>query len=490
MIWTLDNCWVRVQGTDEERSWLYGYLVFRARAFKPEGSNTKKVKFFEQTHHLYDLQQDRFPAGLARRTFKRAKEEGLTVEIRDVRAKPVEPNRTADLEWLRHHPYANIEPIVHEIDAVEAVWKSPRGVLKLPTGSGKGDIACGLTRSIVCTWLFLVHRSSLVKQQAERFLAKTGEAAGVIGDGQFDIKRVTCATFQSIAQGLARRDKRIEQLVGTVQGVMVDECHSLGGEENYGVVMKCRAAHYRVGLTATPKRGDGRSVFMTAALGDIVYTVEARYLRDIGILSWPDITFLVSRQKGSDAVTWQGAHGDGLIRNRDRNRLLLSTTIKAAKPCLAFVKQLTHGKRLKEALEKKGIRAEFMWGGKNPRARSAAIERGDTEVIVCNVIFQEGVDIPSLRSVVIGTGGASPIASIQRLGRGTRRADGKNTFEVWDFADLGCGCEGDADMAVHKACRWLEAHFKKRRSAYLSEGFECRVVDMAQLELTAQDSQA
>lgn len=482
MIWTLTNTWVRVmEATESERSWLYDYLVFRCKSFRPRSG---KMKFFMEEIRLYDVKLDKFPAGLARTTYKKARDEGLSITISDVRTGRTPPNDTVDLEWLRHHPHASIDPIVHEIDAVKTVWESPRCVLKLPTGAGKGDIAAGIVRSVPVKWLFLVHRASLVDQQMKRFIDKIGET---------DAARVTCAGFQYVRERLLARDASIIDLVRTVNGVMVDECHSLGAPGNYEVVMACENAYYRVGLTATPHRGDGRSVFMTAALGNIAYKVEAKYLMEIGILSKPNIKFLVVRHKGSDAKTWQGAHGAHVVRNAERNKLLLSTCVTAAKPSLAFVKELKHGKRLCEALEKKGIKTEFVWGAKNVKVRAAAIdrlERGDTEVIVCNVVFQEGVDIPSLRSIIIGTGGASPIATIQRMGRGTRRSDGKSEFEVWDFADLGCGCQDDPDLEKHKACGWLEEHFKKRRRAYEAEGFESAVVDTRQLELTAQDTKA
>lgn len=480
MIWTLTNTWVRVEGTDSERAWLYEYLVFRCKSFRPSGG---KVKFFMEDHRLYEMKLDRFPAGLARATYAKAKEEGLAITIADVRTGKVAPDENADLEWLRHHPFASIDPIVHEIDAVKAVWANPRCILKLPTGAGKGDIACGIVRSIPVKWLFLVHRASLVDQQWQRFLKKIGET---------DAGRVTCVSFQQVLEWVQAKHQPGMNLLREVGGVLVDECHGLGAPSYYDIVMRTENAYYRVGLSATVKRGDGRHIYTTAALGQLAYKVEARYLIDIGILSEPKITFLVCRQKGGKAKTWQGAHGENVVRNATRNRLFLNTCIRAAKPSLAFVKQVNHGKRLAEALLKKGIKAEFVWGAKNTKVRGAAIERlerGDTDLIVTNVVFQEGIDIPSLRSVVVGTGGASPVASIQRLGRGTRRDKGKSTFEVWDFADLGCGCMTDPDAEKHKACDWLEEHFKKRRRAYEAEGFTFTVEDptSAQIELTAQD---
>ena len=92
------------------------------------------------------------------------------------------------------------------------------------------------------------------------------------------------------------------------------------------------------------------------------------------------------------------------------------------------------------------------------QAVARRLRRGDTQVVIASVIWQEGIDLPEVRSVVNAAGGRSVIAALQRLGRGMRVAAGKNEVELWDFRDSG-----------H---RWLSRHTKERLAAYLSEGFE------------------
>ena len=80
-------------------------------------------------------------------------------------------------------------------------------------------------------------------------------------------------------------------------------------------------------------------------------------------------------------------------------------------------------------------------------------------MLVSSVVLQEGCDIPSLASIVVGAGGKSAIATLQRLGRGTRTDGGKKTeFQVFDVAD--------------KGNPWLVKHARARTKAFLSEGFE------------------
>jgi superfamily II DNA or RNA helicase len=121
-----------------------------------------------------------------------------------------------------------------------------------------------------------------------------------------------------------------------------------------------------------------------------------------------------------------------------------------------------------------------VWGSNSSEERKASIKRlirGDHEALIASVIFNEGVDIPELRSVVIASGGKSTIAALQRIGRGMRvkkDATGnvvKDEFEVYDFQD-----EGD---------RWLQRHTRARVAAYMREGFETIVEGGAQLVLPA-----
>jgi superfamily II DNA or RNA helicase len=147
------------------------------------------------------------------------------------------------------------------------------------------------------------------------------------------------------------------------------------------------------------------------------------------------------------------------------------------------VTQVKHGKALCSLLERNGLKAEFAWGEKETSMRHAALkrlERGETEVLVANGIFQLGIDLPSLKSVVIATGGKSVIAALQRIGRGMR-ADAKTnktTFEVFDIYDKGCGCteDKDRDDPPHVGCRILEKHSKERLKAYRSEGFIPQII--------------
>jgi superfamily II DNA or RNA helicase len=256
-------------------------------------------------------------------------------------------------------------------------------------------------------------------------------------------------------------------------GLVAHNCHTLPADSFWGVAQAC-PAHYRFGLSGTPlARGDKRSVLAIGALGPVVYRIIPDVLIRAGVLAKPKIR-LTSVVQRSERPTWQGVYGESIVRSSIRNKAVVECARKAEKPCLVFVKEIAHGKLIKKALEQAGLTSEFVYGEDDTSERRESIKRlvrGDSDVLVCSVVFQEGIDIPALRSVVIASGGKSVIAALQRIGRGMRKSLGKDEFEVHDIADKGCGCGSRG----HAGCRWLEKHTRARVKAYAGEGFQVAI---------------
>ncbi len=504
MRWLIHNLSTVVEdATDAERRWLSHFLSYVDRSYRPHRPRGEKLRI-----SLFNQLTDEFPTGLATTTYKQAGQDGHTVQFVDERQPPCAPDPDADLEWLRHHPAVDGE-IIHQIEAVQAIAKRKRGIIWAPTGSGKTEVAIGAATLLPCRWLFLVHRADLLQQTADRYEQRTGAPAGIVGDGRFDVPddcRFVVCMFQTTHKGLTNGKRNVTQLVTEwAQGLLIDEVHSEGAESHYNVVMNARQAYYRVGLSATPlARSDGRNLLIIGSLGPVIYRVLPQVLIDLGLLAQPTIRMLEVRHPPSSKSTWQGVNSKHVVKSKLRNARVVAAVQRAEKPCLVFVKQLKHGRDLVKSLEKAGLNARFAYGQKSTLQRKELVtqlEKNYVDVLVCNVIFQEGVDIPSLRSVVIAAGGQSIIATVQRMGRGMRAdaATHKTAFEVWDVADVGCGCTSpgkltpeqralieeplSGEITVHPACKWLEKHTKIRKRAYEKEGFEVIMEDEKQLGL-------
>jgi len=472
----INNTTTRVTiASNDELSWLHDFL-----SVENTGARYMRRAPKDDRIRLFSLVSRTFPTGFLGMVRQEAMKANIAIELHDSRAKPCVPRTDIDLSWLTARVGANDQPMTFQRDAVDRVLTRTRGILHIPTGGGKTECAVALGMLLPCRWLFLVHRTGLMDQAADRFELRTreydiegGEAAGRIGEGQWDEQRFTCATFQTLYAALktpGERRKRALTLLESVGGLVVDESHCLPAASLMRVARCAKNAYWRVGLSGTPlARGDRRSIMAIGMLGDVIYRIRPEVLIAAGLLSKPHIRMVIVEQNTPRiGQAWAEIYASDVVNSAKRNHALVTMTKRATKPCLLFVQQVEHGHILTEALQLAGLRAAFVWGTADVETRRnhiSLLEQGELDVIVCSVIFQEGVDIPTLRSVVVGTGGKSVIAALQRVGRGMRVSDGKQDFEVYDVLDA----------SPKGANGWLAKHARGRLRSYSREGYETTV---------------
>ena len=437
-----------VSGPESSVKWLKQYLTLPPNARSPQQFPTK----------LYQGNPVTFGAGLLPLVKDAAKREGTRYQIADERGLPPETFCAADVSWLRDYQH----------EAVWAVLENHAGVLWMPTGAGKTEVAIALTRKVLGPWLFLVHRGTLVEQLAKRYKLRTGLEASRIKSGRLKLgdpdSNLTVATFQAVWKN--RANPEVRDLVKSVEGLIIDEAHTLGGRTFQKVALACDNAYYRVGLSGTPfARTDDKAVLVQGATGPVIYKLEATRLVEHGVLAKPMI-WMVPCYQSSDADysnDWKQKYSELIIKSEDRNRLIVAETLEAPKPALVFVKALRHGFIIRDLLEDMGLRVELVTGRDPTELRQrkiSSLESGRSDVVVASVVLQEGVDIPELRSVVVASGGKSGIATIQRVGRAMRMAEGKSDCVVIDVFDKG-------DYTLRR-------HSTDRLDSYRKEGYEVR----------------
>lgn len=451
----LDNIAAKVsEATEEERLWLSKFLSFTDDSTRHKTGNEGKPTKFK----LFNRYQSTFPAGLYGIVRRGALRKKFTVEVTDLRKATCSRDLSADIAWLRWY----------QTEAIDAIVQEKRGIIQAPTGSGKGEIVVALTKALPCTWLFVVHRQNLVNDIAERYRKNTGLEPIFYEDGmKMPTSGLVLVTFQALVAALKQCSETAEKLLALVGGLIVDECHIQAADSFFLISQRTTNAYWRVGLSGTPlARGDRRGVKAVGALGDIIYRIKIKTLIDEGVLAAPIIR-MVRVEQYSARATYQGVYGALVAKSTIRNQAIIDCTVDSKKPCLVFVKQDNQGNEIKKRLMKLGFNVDFVNGKvkstKKREALATSLVRGDLDVLVASVVFQEGIDIPSLESVVLAHGGRSIISTMQRIGRGMRTDNGKKmTFEVWDIFDEGCSA--------------LEKHSKVRRAMYKREQFEHSVL--------------
>ena len=152
----------------------------------------------------------------------------------------------------------------YQREALDAWLKSgKRGVIVLPTGAGKTSVALKAIAVLSVPTLIVVPTIDLMSQWASAIREKLGVEPGMVGGGRDEKKGITVTTYDSAYS-------RAEEMGNRFALLVFDEVHHLPSE-GYSMMAKLFAAPYRMGLTATPERDDGRHAIYPEIVGPIVY---------------------------------------------------------------------------------------------------------------------------------------------------------------------------------------------------------------------------
>lgn len=446
-------------------------LLDDALAIETKGSHFNPVVqqgLWDGRRHMFYKDGCTFPLGIIKRVKKLCREAGYVV----MKTKDERKNVHGEIDLKRVKPdmLNGVELRDDQLRVLTDALKEGCGLLHVATGGGKTEIGSAIIKVLIekrC--LFLVHTKQLLKQARERIALRLNtieEHIGVIGDGQFDPKHITVATVQSLTRVRGDAQKKIiAKYLKTIELLMLDETHHASAKSFYRLVQRIDAP-WRFGLSGTPfGLADGKGLMVEAAFGPVVSRVTTDELVEKGVLARPTIRMVeVTKPKIDTDLDWQSVYKEGIVLNTHRNGLVVKWAEKfAAKgwPTLIIVRELWHGDNLAEELRRKDVRHAFVHGqmptDQVERLKDYLVE-GRISVLIASPIFGEGVDVPSVRALIIADGGQSTAAVLQKIGRGLRRKKDDNRLSVIDFLDT-----------THK---WLARHSQERLALYEGESFK------------------
>lgn len=332
--------------------------------------------------------------------------------------------------------------------ALRAALRFGRGIIQLPTGGGKTEVGAALIKSVGKQTLWLTHRLNLAYQTKARLEERLGEKIGFFGDGTWDAQRITVGMVQTLSnlpESEFSHLAKCEMFIG-------DEIHHLESDEWYNICTRLEAP-YRFGLSATVSF-ENAGLNLLALTGDVIYCIDVQELIRRGVLVQPKIWFAGYETETLPKKThFQTVYSQGIVNNTRRNARILEVVQQLAsenKRTLVLVNRINHGSLLADLLQYHKISCTFVQGSTSEQDRKAAIAMLKARTISCMIattpIFGEGVDVPFLEAIVNATGssggggseeGEAGRLTIQILGRGLRRAEGKTSVEYVDFLDLG-----------------------------------------------------
>jgi len=174
-------------------------------------------------------------------------------------------------------PVLDVQPRPYQQDAVRN-WlaNAGRGVVVLPTGSGKTIVALMALEQIPVRTLVIVPTIELLRQWHDGIIQHLGlppDIVGVVGGGERRLAPVTVMTYDSAAMP--------QRALADYGLLVVDEVHHLPAPTYRRIVAKT-AAPWRLGLSATPERADGSHEDLANLIGPEVYRRQPAQLSEEG----------------------------------------------------------------------------------------------------------------------------------------------------------------------------------------------------------------
>ena len=319
-------------------------------------------------------------------------------------------------------------------------------IIKMPTSAGKTRLFLAMIKLFNVPTLILFNSVTLAKQTYDR-AKKSGLDIGMVQGSNVD------ENHMFVIVSVRSKDK----LKRKYDMVIVDECH-YSCSKNYIEILQNKNIKYRFGFSATPvkeKKFDNAKI--EQYLGKVVYDVEANNMIERGRLAKPIIRFVkINSDKLPDDIKYGAVYRDGIVNNEIRNQAIVQIA-KGKKHCIVMVVRDQHGRLLKNM-----IPGSIFMNHKTPAdERQEMIERFKNDpdlIIIVSGIFDDGISIDEIETLIIASGGKAQTRTIQRAGRALRVHEKKNTVNIYDFFDKQHGI-----LTKHSRTRW---------SHYKNEGYE------------------
>jgi superfamily II DNA or RNA helicase len=325
------------------------------------------------------------------------------------------------------------------LEALEAIRAEGKTIALLThaTGSGKTHVAVTDARRLGLRTLYLAHREKLPRQTEERFAEIWPQATTALfrSGAEKPGARVVLTTFQAMSRNLSKFDPR------EFGYLIIDEAHHAVAQ-TFREVIGYFQPRFTLGLTATPDRPDERSLLevfrQTAHRLELEDAISRGILVPIRCVRVETNVNLGHVRYNS--VDYSARDLEEAIQVPGRDELVVSIYQRHApgRRAVCFCVNVKHAERIATEFKSAGVAAASVSGSMPVSRREEvlrAYEAGELEVLCACDILNEGWDSPRTEVLLMARPTLSKIVYVQQLGRGTRKAPGKEHLLVFDFVD-------------------------------------------------------
>lgn len=341
----------------------------------------------------------------------------------DTRPEPAKMTRGLAFKGtLRDETFQNV--------ALAKAIEAGHGVLSLPCGFGKTTVALAIACTLKYRTMIVVHKEFLANQWRERI--KQFCPGATIGTVQRDLKETDCDFIIAMLQSLSLKEYSFTDFdsVGTL---IVDEAHHVCAQVFSQSLFKMCPRH-AFGLSATPTRKDGLTKVLHWFMGPTFFVVERENQAQVDVVSQ---AFTCLRYKEPPPCTWNGKLSLPTMitevtmipaRNAHIVETIRRATCGTTRQVLVLSDRRAHCEWLHEQF--KDSSGLYMGGMKEAELNASSLRR-----IIFATFSQahEGLDIPTLDTVILATPKSDIVQSIGRIMRETHGK--KNNPRIYDIVD-------------------------------------------------------
>lgn len=367
-------------------------------------------------------------------------------------------------DMMANSPEFEVRP--HQVAAAIKCMVLKRGICEAPTGFGKTEVIAALCKMIEGKILIINNRKSILSQidQRIKYRGVTKKIEYLSEKISLEDSDIVISTNNLIYNRIKKNDEKYMKYLKSLSAIIIDESHHASAISQITPILISNPK-YLIGFTASKYKG-GRcldDLIIDSVLGKSIFSMTSRYLRDAGYLS-KIFAYYVSyagKQPKKFYKCEADVYKDLIVNNYQRNekviemvKTLLANNLKT----IVFVSRIEHGKNIIEELKNKGIKSLFYCGGDtiyeasdetDDKLRHIILSRKGSvnevkdclknkgyNVIVGNVVFNEGLDVPEFDAGILVDAGKNVISHIQRIGRVCRQKNkGINAAVFIDFDD-------------------------------------------------------
>lgn len=317
--------------------------------------------------------------------------------------------------------------------------RETKGLIISATGTGKTYLAALDVKNYnPKRFLFVAHREQILKKSLDSFHKVLGGDKktnyGILsGNAKNTDTKYLFATVQTLSKAENLNQFKRDEF----DYILIDEAHHVGSKI-YGKLLDYFTPDFLLGMTATPERSDDKNIYELFDY-NVPYEIRLQEALEeemlvpfhyIGVSDYTyngeviddntNLKYLVSEERVKYVVEQSKYYGyDGDVLHG-----------------LVFVSRKEEADEIAKLLTKNGYPSQMLSGEDSQEQREQAIEKlknGELTYLVTVDIFNEGIDIPFINQVIMMRKTESVIVFVQQLGRGLRKAQGKEYLTVIDF---------------------------------------------------------